>query len=154
MTHNKKVIPFPTSPVWTFWDFEQAIEDWYQQDLSEEAQEAFNALLKNNRKVERTEQWPGFRRFLNRVEEKIWELEFVADKRQYRLLCIFASNVAPNCWPSAMGSLRKQAVLLVGCYHKQRVYTPTNAIETAVKRAKALREGRAELRERKTQEDF
>jgi hypothetical protein len=74
-------------------------------------------------------------------EESIWQLDFVADRRQYRVLGVF-------------GQGRKKAVLILGCYHKGDLYTPREALETARKRAKTLREGKAELYERKIKSDF
>jgi hypothetical protein len=68
-------------------------------------------------------------------KHRIWQLDFVVDGRQYRVLGVF-------------GSLRKQAVLLVGCYHKGKIYTPPNALETASKRARLLREMKAGIRGR------
>lgn len=148
LTDNKKLIPSEVPDHWTFWDYEGAIENWYQNDLSEEAQDQFDALLKNCAKIENHQQWPGFGKFLKGVKEPIWELEFRADKRAYRVLCVFASIVAPGCWPRATESTRKRAILLAGCYHKQGVYTPANAINTAETRARALREDKAKVYER------
>lgn len=62
-------------------------------------------------------------------------MDFIADRRQYRVLGVF-------------GQGQKRAVLILGCYHKGINYTPRDALETARKRAKALRAGKAELRER------
>jgi len=73
--------------------------------------------------------------------ERIWELRFYADGRQYRILGKF-------------GSIRKQAILLCGCYHKGRVYTPANAIETACKRSRALGSGEAKLCARKIRDNI
>ena len=147
LTYNNKVIELPRSK-WGFFDFEHAngndpIEDWYENDLSEEGQYAFDALLRDNHKTELPIHWIGFKRYLKGKdkEQRIWELEFKADDRQYRVLGKF-------------GSVRKQAILLCGCYHKQRVYTPADALETAYKRAKALAKGEAKLRERQIKENI
>ena len=130
LTYNKKVIEFDFPGVWSFWDFQypnntDPVEDWYQ-ELSEEAQFHFDGLLKDIHKTANPIHWVGFRRFLKgkSQQERIWELEFKADKRQYRVLGCF-------------GNARKQAILLVGCYHKQRVYTPPDALDLAYKRRKA-----------------
>jgi len=135
-------------PPWTFWDFGEVIEDWYRL-LSEEAQDAFNSILKNSAKVERHGDWVAFKRFLKGMSQPIWELEFTADRRQYRVFGMFASGVHPDCWPYPLTSTRKHVILLVGCYHKQKVYTPSDSISTAERRAKMLKEGRALLHERK-----
>lgn len=84
----------------------------------------------------------GFRGFLKGKsrEHKIWELGFTSNKRQNRILGIFSEKE------------RRQAIFLIGCYHKQKRYTPANALDTAFKRArdlqKDLQEGRASLNER------
>jgi len=146
LTYHKKVITFPC-PSWTFSDYVEAngndpIQDWYN-SLSEEAQNLFNSLLKSNQKVELPINWVGFKRYMKGSLKKwrVWELEFHADKKQYRILGIF-------------GEQRKQAILLVGCYHKQRIYYPADALDLAARRARALREGRASLRERKIRADI
>jgi hypothetical protein len=147
LTHNKKMIHLPPEPAeWRFWDFTQndndPIEEWYQ-DLSEDAQGVFRGLLKNNRKVKDPTQWIGFKGHLKGALKGsgIWELEFLSCNVQYRLLGVF-------------GPGRREATLLIGCYHKQRVYTPANALETARRRKKLLEQGVATHRERKIPTDF
>ncbi|MCH8039441.1 MAG: type II toxin-antitoxin system RelE/ParE family toxin [Nitrospinae bacterium] len=145
MPYHTKVISSQEASYWTFRDYVEGtstpIEDWYQR-LSEDAKFLFQATLKNIRKTENPIQWGGFRFLKGKLRaEQIWELKFFADKRQYRILGIF-------------GEARKQVVLLMGCYHKQGNYTPTDALDTALKRAKALKERRGGLRERKIRTDF
>jgi len=145
LRNHKKVISFPSPPLWSFFDYvsdgQNPIEEWYQKELSEEAQFIFDTLLKNQQKIESVLNWTGFKYLQGKPkEERIWQLDFKADKRQYRLLGVF-------------GEERKNAVLILGCYHKGDNYTPRDALETARKRAKALREGRAETNERKIQSD-
>jgi hypothetical protein len=109
--------------------------------LSEEAQDGFDALLKNTSKTSNHLHWGGFKLLKGDAKyEHVWQLDFIADKRQYRVLGVFHG--------------KKQAVLLLGCYHKGAVYTPPNAIATACKRAKLLRDGRADTSERKIREDI
>jgi len=43
---------------------------------------------------------------------------------------------------------RKEAIFLIGCYHKQKRYTPQDCVKTAIKRAKEVRKGVAKLNER------
>lgn len=119
------------------------IEDWYNADLLEEGQLLFVNLLKDNRKTEDPRNWIGYRGFLKGEAKKyrIWEVGFLADKRQYRLFCIF-------------GTKRKHVVLLLGCYHKGPVYTPANAIDTAIKHVKALNRGEATTHERQICANF
>lgn len=146
MKNNKKVIEFPSSVKWRFFDWVQGgvnpIEEWYETDLSETGRLLFDSLLKMNRKTDLPIHWLGFKRFLQGKlrKERIWELEFRADGRAYRVLGVF-------------GTLRKEAVIIIGCYHKGSVYTPTEALDTAYKRARALSEGRADYRERKIRDD-
>lgn len=145
MQNHKKVIFFPCPPLWSFFDYVEGkhnpIEDWYE-GLSEEARFTFDAVLKNHQKVASHLDWTGFKYLKGKLqEERIWQLDFRADKRQYRLLGVF-------------GQERKSAVLVLGCYHKGDNYTPSDALETARKRAKALRERKAQLSERTVKSDY
>lgn len=145
MQNHKKVILFPGPALWSFFDYVadgcNLIEEWYQKELSEEAKITFDTLLKNQQKIESVLNWTGFKYLQGKPKaERIWQLDFIADKRQYRLLGIF-------------GATRKNAVLILGCYHKGDNYTPRDALEIARKRAKMLREGRAETHERKIKSD-
>jgi hypothetical protein len=72
---------------------------------------------------------------------KIWELQFFADDKQHRILGMF-------------GDVRKRAVILIGCYHKGGNYTPTDALDTAWKRARDVKEGRARFHERQIRHDL
>lgn len=145
MKNHLNVIRFP-SQSWVFLDFVQngrnVIEEWYLTELSDEGRFTFDAMLKNHRKVESISNWVGFKFLKGKLkEEKVWQLDFIADKRQYRVLGVF-------------GQGPKRAALLLGCYHKGDIYTPRDALETARKRAKALREKKAELHERTIQSDY
>jgi hypothetical protein len=139
-----KVIPFPVPSLWQFVDYVDGInriEEWFQ-GLSQEGKDNFETLLKNTQKIESHLQWGGFKYLKGEPkEERIWQLDFRADKRQYRLLGVF-------------GSVRKQAILILGCYHKGIIYTPSNALDTACKRAKALRDKKATTHERKIRQDI
>jgi hypothetical protein len=140
---------FRAPGAWTFWDFQYTeesnpIEDWYNNSLSEEARSEFDALLKVLRRTESHLQWLGFRGFLHGKklqEERVWELGFRADNRSYRILGKF-------------GDTRRQAIILVGCYHKSRVYTPVDALEQAYKRSRLLAERRAMICERPVNKDI
>lgn len=145
MPNHKKVILFP-EPGWSFWDYVEGrtnhIENWYQNDLSQEGKDNFDALLKNTAKIKNHLQWGGKFKYLQGEpkQEGIWQLDFIADKRQYRLLGVFNPG--------------KKAIILIGCFHKGPRYTPENAIATAIKRAKDLRERRATIHERKVKNDI
>jgi len=147
LPHNKKVIQFHSAGVWAFADFvyhygANPIEDWYANQLSEGAQNTFDSLLKDLHKTENHLHWGGFRGFLKGIAKKhhIWEVGFKADGRQYRIFGKFAG--------------RKQVVLLIGCYHKQGVYTPADSIETAATRAQLLSEGKAKINARPIRTDL
>ena len=141
LTYNKKVIEFPLFKGWRFFDYvdgSNPVEQWYVGELSEDAQFAFTATLKDIQKVENPQHWLCFKRFLSGQYRKhrIWELWFqCGDKRQYRILGTFG----PERW---------QVTLLTGCFHKSKVYTPPDALDLAYKRAAALTEGRAQRYER------
>jgi len=141
LTYNKKMIESPSSGIWKFWDYvspngNNLIEEW-RQGLSDTGRFMFDNLLKNNRKTEKPLEWIGFKRFIKGQgeRERLWELHFYSDKRQYRMI-------------GAFGPGRKEAALLLGCYHKQRAYSPPDAIETAFRRKRDLWEGIATFHER------
>lgn len=130
---------------WRFFDYVEGennpIEDWYLA-LSDEAKLSFDALLKNTCKIELPIQWTGFKHLKGSPkDERIWQLDFIADKRQYRLIGVF-------------GQERKQAVIVLGCYHKGTVYTPHDALNIARKRASSLRNRQGGTSERKIKMDF
>ena len=117
------------------------MEVWYQQS-STDAQDGFDAVVKNTAKIPNHLQWGGFKFLKGKLkEERIWQLDFVAEKRQYRIFGIF-------------GEIRRQAVILSVCYHKGDNYTPPDAMNTASKRAKNLRERRATTIERKIEQNI
>jgi hypothetical protein len=128
---------------WEFSDFIYAnevnpIEEW-RSGLSEEAQFSFDKILKDCRKTERHTDWVALRGLLKGkcAKHRIWELGFRSDKRQHRVLFVFDPNAS------------KRVVLLVGCYHKQKVYTPKNALTEACNRAAMFKRGEGNCRERK-----
>ena len=119
------------------------IEGWYEHTLTAASRFQFDALLKNMVTTEDHQHWSGFKYLKGDARtQRIWQVAFkaLADRKQYRIAGIFDGE--------------KQAVLLAGYFHKQNIYTPPNALDTAIKRAKALREKRATRRERKIKFDF
>jgi hypothetical protein len=145
LQNHKKVILFPSSAKWSFHDYVEGdwnpIEDWYE-GLSEAAKFQFDSLLKQLSKTEDHLQWLGFKYLKGEPKkERVWQLDFIADGRQYRVLGVF-------------GSVRKQAVMLLGCYHKGKVYTPPDALTTATKRAKKIKDKKAGTRERSIKNDI
>jgi hypothetical protein len=146
LPNNKKVIPFPQSGLWTFYDWvdgdgSNPIEKWLAGE-SEEVQMTFNSTLKEARKRKNHLEWPCLRHKMKGKPgaEGAYELGFKAVGRQYRLLVKFDGVL--------------QVVILCGCFHKGDQWTPADALETTVKRAKALSQGKASRRERTIQDDF
>lgn len=120
----------------------QPLDDWFR-ELSDEARFALIAALKDAQKIENPVDWLCFKRYLQGKYKKyrIWEIWFsCSDNREYRLLGIF-------------GPVRKQAIFLIGCYHKARVYTPADALDSAFRRARDLADGKVTTYERKIPTD-
>lgn len=144
LTYHNNVIELPVPKTWRFFDFLSAnganpIEGWYQRDLSYGAQFEFDAMLKECQKTEKHTDWLHYKGHLKGKcsDYNIFELYFsCGDKLQHRVLVKF-------------GPGRKQLTLLVGCYHKGRVYTPSNALDIAYKRARLLSREEAYYYERK-----
>lgn len=146
MPNNKKVIPSSQSGIWRFYDWvdgdgSNPIEKWLAGE-SEEVQMTFNSTLKEARKRRNHLEWTCFRHRMDKQlgAEGVDELGFKAQGRQYRLLVKFDGKL--------------QTVILCGCFHKGERYTPTDALETTLKRARALAQGRAGRCERTIQDDF
>jgi hypothetical protein len=116
------------------------IEDWYQVELSDAGKFQFDALLKNMATTENHQHWSGFKYLQGEPrKEHVWQVAFKADGKQYRIAGIFDGP--------------RQAVLLVGYFHKQKSYSPPGALDTAIRRAKAVREKRVGKRERQIRFD-
>jgi hypothetical protein len=135
--YNKNVIPLTIEPEsWTF----MSLETDYGRDVAEEwdtsqsfaANEAFRAMVKASKKIDRHTEWPSWRHPMDETAGKagVVELGFKADK-PYRVLCIFDG--------------RKRIVVLCVAYHKQNVWTPKDAVKTATDRAKVVSAGKAKL---------
>lgn len=117
------------------------IQDWYDNDLTDAGRFQFDALVKNMVTTENHQHWSGFKNLKGDArKERIWQVAFKSDGKQYRLAGVFDGT--------------KQAILLAGYFHKQNVYTPPGALESAIRRAKALREKRAIKVERQIKFDL
>ena len=143
MPNNKKVIPFPQSSHWRFFDWMEAggsnpIQEWLD-DQSDEVQMTFNSILKDAQKRRNHLEWPSYRHKMRDLEG-IHELGFKVEGKQFRLLIKFDGAM--------------QTVILCGCYHKMDRYTPTDALATADRRARALSSGKATKHERTIETDF
>jgi hypothetical protein len=139
LTYKKEMIKSFSG--WKFWDYVSAvgnnmIEEWLQKEVSEDGRLTFDKLLKNIRNTENHRNWIGLRpKPFKRKSGMIWELGFFADGRQYRILGDFCGE--------------KEAVFLIGCYHKQKRYYPEDTIDQAFKRKGELKNGTAKHDERK-----
>jgi|GEM_PF-1298957 len=150
LKYNPKVIycgSVHEPALWTFFDYvtksSNPIEAWLSVQ-PEGVQDLFNGLIKDNRKIDDPKKWGGSRKMKGALKESgIWEYRIDYVNVQYRLLGIF-------------GHFRKQAIFLIGCTHKMKVYDPHNCLETAIKRARAIvtKEEGVFLHERKVQEDI
>lgn len=142
-SHKKNVIHF-RSAGWKFFDLIEGgvnvIQQWYDAE-TEDAQFAFDKLLKQNIKIQQPLEWLGYRHKLkkdkkNLVMKKVFELEFsTPDNRANRMMCVFDGE--------------RRMVMLCGCYHKGNVWTPAGSLEATERRAKLVLEGKAIVRERK-----
>lgn len=145
VTHHKKVIlSIPDDAEWMFCDFSTAtgnpIKDWVT-GLSEDGENIFWSMLKINRRVQNPIHWTQLRYLKGEAKKhRLWELRFKADGKAYRVIGFF-------------GQKRKTAILLIGCFHKQNVYDPPDAINTAIIRKRSLEQGEATAIERKVPTD-
>ncbi len=145
MTHNKNVISFPGgSQPWRFFDFvypsgTNPMEVWYRR-LAEEARYMFDNILKDNSKIENPRFWADCRKLGGRYTDYgLWEFRFQCVV-QYRVIGRF-------------GPRNRCATLLGGCYHKDKVYNPPDALDTAYRRAGMLCREEANLVERPVRMD-
>lgn len=153
MTNHKKVIELPRLkekplPWWfcviTYPNGSNPVDRWAIDDLSDAARFALNDALKDARKIDEMTDWLCYKRRMKGklAKYKVWELRFqCGDKREYRLFGV-------------TGNERKQAIFLMGCYHKGGVYTPADALNTTLRRAKDLKEKKAAIYERKIRLDW
>jgi hypothetical protein len=150
LTHNKKVIAFPSQSerlkVWSFSDFvylggSNPIEAWYQNDISDRARLAFDALLKANERIKSHLEWLGMEKQMQGELKghQVWQWK-IAGEVQYRILGVFSGQ--------------KRAVFLMGYYHKGGVYTPPNALKTTLDRKRLLDQGACKFDVRSAKDDL
>ena len=89
------------------------IAQWYE-DLSTQERADADRFIDNVRKV-RDWSWPDYTHLFSGIGELRWK----SCNKQHRLLGFFSGEA----W-----------VVLHGCYHKGRTYTPHDSLETAKKR--------------------
>jgi hypothetical protein len=136
------MIPLPVSGTWRFFDFvypngTNPVEEWYKKE-AEEVRDMLDAILKENHRIDNPINWVYSKQLKGKLRG-LWEFRYHCSC-QYRVVGCF-------------GPARKQATLLVGCYHKGKIYTPTNALDLAVKRAGMLTRKEAGRHERKIRMD-
>jgi hypothetical protein len=138
--------PSPPLPQWRFFDFVywsggNPINAWYENELSNRGRFSFNALLKVNSKIANHLEWTGVEKQMQGELKghQVWQWR-ISGEVQYRILGSFAGL--------------KRAVFLMGYYHKGGVYTPPNALKTALDRKKLLDQGVCELNERTAEDNL
>lgn len=120
---------------WLFRQYQSAngrrpVEDWLS-SLTPEVRQTFATLLRLMAKMARWEA-PEFKRLTgNKKLAGLGEIRVSADK-PYRLI-------------GMNGPGEGEYTLLIGCTHKQQVYTPKDAKETANKRRKLVEKGAADV---------
>jgi|SRR6266850_2921146 len=124
--------------VWQFMDYispqgRNVIDDWYKRLLRQE-QSDFRALI---RILAKTRQWkyPALKQLKGKYQG-MDELRFTSERKEHRVIGLV--------WPNP-----QQFTMLIGCFHKQRVYTPANALDTALQRKRFLERGEGSIRDRK-----
>jgi hypothetical protein len=149
LTNHKKVILFQghaPPKIWSFFDFGylsggKPIETWYEAEISDRARFSFDGLVKNNEKIANHVYWSGLDKHMHgELKGKgVWQWR-ISGELAYRMLGAF--------WG------QKRAVFLMGYYHKGDVYTPPNALTTALDRKKMLDKGACKLYERQAEDNF
>ena len=106
------------------------IEDWYQ-GLPTDAQADFDWVI---RELAGVEDWrdSGRSKPLHGKQRGFVEIVFKTNKVQYRPVGRFGPN-------------RREFMLLIGCSKKQKVFTPPDAFDQAVKRWSLLQQRRGSL---------
>jgi hypothetical protein len=96
------------------------ISDWYF-DLSKQEQSDADEFIKNARKLKKWEM-PIYRQLGGGIGELRWKSE----NKQQRLIGYFKGET----WYA-----------VIGCTHKQRIYTPSDALNTAAIRKNQIEQG-------------
>lgn len=122
-------------PIWVFKDYvtpagATPISKWYA-GLSAPAKVKFDDLLEILSKTQNW-QWPEYKVLRGKHLKGLSELRFSADKREYRVIGFFK----PLC---------NHYVLLIGCFHKGKIYEPPSTLETALQRKVDVETGKGGL---------
>ena len=131
--------------MWEFYDFGyqgggNEIQDWCDEEISDRARESFGALVKLNIKILNHMEWLGVDKHMQGAlkGKGVWQWK-IQGELAYRILGSFYGQ--------------KKAVFLIGYHHKEDVYTPPSALETAIDRKKLLDKGACKLYERQANQD-
>ena len=128
---------------WTFFDYvsrdgKNYIELWLNKELSIKERTEFDELIETLRKMHQWKRHPLFKALSGKNFKGLGELRFDGDRKKLRVL------------GADRGGGGNNFVLLLGCTHKQNVYDPPSALETAAKRKTLLESGIGTIHERKT----
>jgi phage-related protein len=124
---------------WVFMEYVRgggrpAITEWYESQTATvragfDAERAILGALPSHHWVH-----PHYKRLSRKAARfGIGEIRWKADNKAYRVLGFF-------------GPEEGQYSMMIGCFHKQRRYAPTDAIETAIKRCKEVLNGERVVR--------
>ena len=103
------------------------IADWYASLTVQEKADA-DEFLKNMRRTKAVDwKMPSYRPRLKGLKG-VGELRWTSEKKQHRLLGFFHAGV----W-----------IAVVGCTHKQQIYNPADALNTAKKYMNEIKSGNA-----------
>jgi len=146
---HKKVIPFESAASnppqkWEFLSIEtengKDVAVAWDVEETFESRQTFESMIRNCRTIANHLDWPNWRHKMRDEAGKlgIVELGFKADGRPYRVLIKFSG--------------RKVIVLCI-CFHKGNVWTPSDSVKSAVKRAKSFNDGKVKLNVIKIEDD-
>ena len=125
--------------IWTFYDYvsplgSNEITDWYAA-LGEEEREVFDGFLKALSKTRKLGE-PDVKKLKGRQNRGLFELRFTAERKEHRVLGGYGPEGADHGF-----------IMLIGCTHEQKIYSPPSAFETARKRMSQIKSGLAAVKE-------
>jgi hypothetical protein len=119
-----------------------AVTDWYEDELSSEAQAEFDRVLRSLVKLPLAEWDRPLYGLLSHDRERFGEIRFKAGKKQYRPMGI------PVPREFRIRDDVEEFAIVVGASKKMKVWTPRSALDAAVERIRDLRtNGRRNLRD-------
>ena len=105
----------------------KAIEDW-RRGMQPQAKSDFDTFLKN---MAKQGEWhyPAIDGLKGKKYKGLSELRWISGNVQHRIIGYTLAD--------------HRYVMLIGCTHKQRRYTPTSCLDSAVERRKSIERGEA-----------